>query len=403
MAAAAPTYDLRVEPDGSIAVHDWKPELRRQLWQHSLIFVLFAVITAVAVWGTYLALQDIEAGIRYTERTRSGRGDFSPVSVLLWGLTIAVGCCCCALVRWFRQIAILRRLLDAPADLIMSPVGLTDRWDGNRGSRRLPWADIVRARLGLHDGVGTIRLEMRDGPALSVSMLYGAPALPLALDTLFVLARHVPVEGLPPDYVPQHPALKHLSAAPAAPLPAAPEDNMPQIFCFGKTSSAWPLLLPVGIAVICGMFATGRWDAGIGAARLWLAEIGTVLFASLSLFLVGYRLKGGHDFDADAHGVRFGHLPALGRLPWPAVLAVDAWRVRDGVVGYGFIVPDLASRIVALPWHLCWLYRWRTGNAPFLQRVIPGSAEVMQRNFTLMRRWRSQALTRHGDLPWGTA
>ena len=396
--AAAPAYDLRVEPDGSIAVHDWRPELRRQLWQRGLIFVGLAATVALLLWGGWLGLQDSIAGIEYTTGRRIRR-DFEPHTIVVYAFLFGASFGSYALWQLYRKITLLRRLLDAPADLILSPAGLTDRWDGNR---LLPWTAIARARLGMRDGAGTIRLEMTDGPVQPVSMLYGEAALPLALDTLFALARHVPVEGLPPGYVPQHPALKHLSAAPAAPLPAAPEDDMEQIFCFGRTTSIWPLLLPPVIAVICGMFATGRWNAGIGVARIWLAEIGMILFAGLTLFLVGQRLKGGHDFDADAHGVKFGHLAALGPLPWSAVLAVDAWPDREGFVGYGFIVPDLAVRIAALPWYLRGLYRWRAGSAPFLQRAIPGSVEVMQRNLVLMRRWRSQALARlDGSAPWG--
>jgi hypothetical protein len=89
---ASPTYDLRIEPDGGIAIHDWRPELRRQFWRRSLIFVGLAAVVALALWGGWLGLQDDLAGIQYTPGRR-GRRDFEPHTIVAPAASMRSGSC----------------------------------------------------------------------------------------------------------------------------------------------------------------------------------------------------------------------------------------------------------------------------------------------------------------------
>jgi hypothetical protein len=383
--AAAPTYELQIGPDGGIAIHDWRPELRRQMARYWVLLAISLLCMGICLWFASLALEDLEAGIRYG----TGRRRSHPSYLVSTGLLFAAIAAGFAIWALWKKLAVLRRLLDAPADLVLAPDRLIDRW----GKLEILWRDLARVRLGIRDGAAAIRLDMTDGGGeVVLSPLYGAAALPLALDTLFALAYHLPVEGLPAGYRPHHPVLQELRPPPSnlAPLPGPAETKTTtRFFATGRKPSG---LLILGGLFLCFGALVIIFGNRPGQAYRAMGWFGLFFFGLPTLGLIFGSPGGSQDFEADERGLRFDNLSALGHLPWGSVVAIDGWEVGDSSV-YGFAVPDLAERIASLPLMLRLQYRLRTRNSPIIIRHLRKASLEPRQAVTQMRRWRCQAIT----------
>lgn len=381
---ASPTYDLIVESDGSIAIHDWKPELRRQLVRYLVGFTVSLLLAVACLWFASLAFEDMVAGIRYDLRRSRSQPSYWVMVGLVFG-AVAAGFAIWAL---WKKISVLRRLLDAPADLVLAADRLIDRW----GKFEIRWRDFERARLGIRNGGAAILLDMSDGGGtVALSPLYGAAALPVAFDTLFAIAHHLPAEGLPGGYRPHHPALRqlHPPLANLAPPPMSVETgSITRFFANGRKPSGW---LVLGGLFLCFGALVIIFGNRPGQAYQAMAWFGLFFFGLPTLRLIFGGSGGNQDFEADEQGIRFNNLPALGRLPWSSITAIDGWMI-GGSTAYGFAVPDLAERIASLPPMLRLQYRLRTESSPIIIRHLRSASLKPHQAVALMRRWRCQAV-----------
>lgn len=295
-----------------------------------------------------------------------------------------------------------RRLLHGAADLRVTPGGLENRW----GAAALPWSEIAYARPAIEEFGLRLDIVLRPGSAATsrdkqnLSPSYQLDDLPVLFDTLYAIARYVPVAWLPHGYLPAASALQDWPVPPQnrVYLPGGPPEELLGSDRFvtlrhrrrRRLLLSGLVMLPASILMIFMGWGSSPSPAIRETSFLWMLKWLGPLSVLAALLCIRIGLAANHQLQADRHGVRLARFPDYGLIPWTQVFDVALLGWTDYRI-VAFAVADLPQREARLPWYKRWLYRLRRRGRPVLNCILryedPGEVRAAH---IMMAAWQEQ-------------
>jgi hypothetical protein len=375
----------------AIAVHDSIPSLRREALLVAVRGSTYALFLAFCIYVPLLMWQDVQAGV----------ADGRTKNMMFMLPLIGIGCAWYVLRYGLRLWRTIRRLLHGAADLRITPEGLENPWS----NAVFPWSEIAHVRPAIEEFGLRLDIVLRPGSAASpnkknLSPSYRLDDMPVLFDTLYAIARYVPVAWLPHGYRPVASVLQDWPVPPQnrVYLPGEPPQELLGSDRFvtlrhrrrRRLLFAGLFMLPVSLLMIYIGWGAGSLPSIREISFLWMLKwLGPVcVLAALLCIRIG--LAANHQLQADRHGVRLARFPAYGIIPWTQILDVALLGWTDYRI-VAFAVVDLAQREARLPWYKRWLYRLRRRGKPMLNCILryeePGEVRAAH---IMMAAWQEQ-------------
>lgn len=380
--------------EDAIAVHDSIPSLRREALLVTLRGATYALLLVGCIYVPLLMWQDVQAGV----------ADGRTISMMFTLPLLGAGCAWYVLRYGLRLWRTIRRLLHGAADLRVTSEGLENRW----GDVAVPWSEIAYARPAIEEFGMRLDIVLRPGSAAAsrdkqaLSPSYQLDDMPVLFDTLYAIARYVPVAWLPHGYLPASAALRDWPVPPQnrvfMPGPPKQDNDEPPIagtVALGHRRRRLLLLSGLVLLPASVLMIFMGWGDPPPSIReisfLWMLKwLGLVsVLAALLCIRIGLAVK--DQLQASRLGVRLARFPAYGLIPWTQIVDI----VLLGWVDYriiAFAVADLPQREARLPWYKRWLYRLRRRGKPMLNCILryADHGEVRAAHM-LMAAWQDQA------------
>lgn len=384
---------------GTLAFHDARPSLHRAF----LLWWALAALGAIVASASAAILAFFTLNIRGAAYAikKVGKGLIALIGGIGFGISTLV-------ISLYRQARVAHRYLDPKPDLELSPAGLSDHW---LGLGLIRWDQIERAELHMqrplnHRGIAIrlknmdgwlaalpsgntrgvrwrLRLADRFGNLFRLSQTGGETLGLSFLDLLYALACHVPVKGLPPGYLPQHPVLQSLHP-PAANLYQSPEmdiagiDTTP-VEIRSRHSRLVSFVAAAGCFGLAIVLAHAVFDSRVLDIVDYIAAVLIVLSAGLGIMslLAAFRPQPVL-LRADADGLVVHAYRYYPLIRWQDIFSIDV-ETDDTRTVFHVDLYDIARYDqMVMPWTRTWYRcrRWFGGSLRFSVVKPEGSIQI---------------------------